>query len=245
MPLQNNTKNKWLLIDFDNCQMATEHLAVPSLIKRFNELYEKQIGSELTYNQFKQYFHGQARETLCLNLSKHFGIEVDYPTLYESREWRMLQMLQNTGVKMADNLIETLELLKEHDYKFALVSNNPIQRALASMRYATNGQGERLARLFGTAFFEAGDIQKPKPDVYLRAMEQLGVSPQNCFAIEDSVTGVTAAVAAEIVTFGFLEFADDLQQQSIKLEEKGAAACFRNWKELPYLLEQHTATTGK
>lgn len=245
MPLHNNVKHTWLLVDFDNCQMATEHLAVPSLIKRFNELYANQIGSDLTYDQFKKHFHGQARETLCMNLSKHFGIEVDYPTLYESREWRMLQMLQNTGVRMAENIVETLESLKEVGYRFALVSNNPIQRALASMRYATNGQGDRLARLFGTAFFEAGDIQKPKPDVYLRAMEQLGTSPQNCFAIEDSTAGVTAAVAAGIVTFGFLEFADDSQQQSVILKEKGVSACFRNWKELPSLLEQQSVKIGK
>lgn len=172
----------WLLLDFDNCQMATEHLAVPSLIKRFNELYGSQIGSELTYEEFKQHFHGQARESLCANLSKHFGLEVDYPTLYEDREWRMMQMLQHTGVEMADHLVETLEVLQEQGYKFAFVSNNPIQRGLAAMRYATNRQGDRLARFFGTAFFEAGNAQKPKPDVYLHAMEQLGTSAENCYA---------------------------------------------------------------
>jgi hypothetical protein len=67
----------WLLLDFDNCQMATEHLALPSLIKRFNELYGSQIDSDLTYKEFKRHFLGQARESLCINLSKHFGIEVD------------------------------------------------------------------------------------------------------------------------------------------------------------------------
>lgn len=226
----------WLLLDFDNCQMATEHLAVPSLIKRFNELYGHQIGADLTHEEFRQHFLGQARESLCANLSKHFGIAVDYPTLYEAREWRMMQILQDTGVQMADHLVETLESLKEVGYKFAFVSNNPIQRGLAAMRYATNGQGDRLARLFGTAFFEAGDIQKPRPDVYLRAMEQLGVSPKNCYAIEDSPTGVTAAVKAGITTFGFLGFADSPQEMGEKLMVVGATVCFHNWKELPSLL---------
>lgn len=229
----------WLLLDFDNCQMATEHLAVPSLIKRFNDLYAHQIGSPLTFDEFKQHFHGQARETLCANLSKHFGIEVDYPTLYEAREWRMMQMLQTTGVQMADHLVETLESLKEHGYKFAFVSNNPIQRGLAAMRYATNGQGERLARLFGTAFFEAGDVQKPNPAVYLRAMEQLGTSPQYCYAVEDSPTGVTAAVKAGIITFGFLAFADDPKTMADKLKANGAAACFHDWSDLPALLRPY------
>lgn len=82
---------RWLLLDFDNCQMATEHLAVPSLIKRFNELYSSHIGQNLTFEEFKEHFHGQAREALCDNMSKYFGIKVDYAKFYESREWRIMQ----------------------------------------------------------------------------------------------------------------------------------------------------------
>ncbi len=232
-------KTTWLLLDFDNSQMATEHLAIPSLIKRFNELYARQLTSELIYEDFIRYFHGQGRETLCANLSKHFGIEVDYTTLYEEREWRMMQMLQRTGVEMAENLVETLEALQDLGYRFAFVSNNPIQRGLAAMRYARNGQGDRLARLFGTAFFEAGDIQKPKPDVYLKAMEQLETPSSNCFAIEDSPTGVKAAVAAGITTFGFLGFSNKPLEMFKTLKENGVIDCFHNWRELPSLLHQY------
>lgn len=110
----------------------------------------------------------------------------------------MMQQLQKTGVEMAPHLTDTLLILERRGYKFAFVSNNPIQLGLAAMRYATNGQGDQLARFFGTAFFEAGDVQKPKPDVYLRVMEQLGVSASNCTAIEDSITGASAAIGAGI-----------------------------------------------
>lgn len=227
---------KWFLLDFDNSLMATEHLTVPSLIKRFNELYGKEIGRELTFEEFKQHFHAQARETLCAGLSTYFGIQIDYPTLYADREWNMMQMFQATGVEMAPNLIETLETLENQGYRFAFVSNNPIQRALSAMRYATNGQGDRLARFFGTAFFEAGLVQKPKPDVYQRAMKQLSTMPQHCYAVEDSVAGVTAAVTAGIITFGFLGFTEHPKEMAPKLKEKGATACFHNWEELPFLL---------
>lgn len=216
--------------------MATEHLAVPLLIKRFNELYRDRIKSELTFEEFKQNFHGLARESLCLNLSKYYNIQVDFQTLYEDREWRLMEMLQETGVQMADNLVETLDVLEKTGYRFAFVSNNPIQRGLASMRYATNGQGEKLARFFGDAFFEAGDTQKPQPHVYIRAMKQLRINPKDCYAIEDSATGVKAAVGAGIETFGFLEFADNPQDMENKLLEAGAKKCFHNWKDLPSLI---------
>lgn len=236
------TEANWLFIDFDNTMMATEYIAVPSLVSRFNQLYSGTIGRDLTVEEFKENFHGQAREVLCAHLSKHFSIEVDYATLFEAREWRMMQVLHQTGVEMAPNLIETLTTLKSHQgFRLAFVSNNPIQRALAAMRYATNGRGDELANLFGTSFFEAGDKQKPLPDPYLRAMEQVGAVASKSFAIEDSVTGLTSAISAGITCFGFLGFADDQEAMRAKLLKNGARGCFSNWSELPELLVQHAS----
>lgn len=218
--------------------MGSEKFAIPSLIDRFNNLYGNQIDHPLTYDEFVAHFHGQARETLCANLGQHFGITVDYPTLYENREWYMMQHLQNApdGVPMADGLIEALTTLQTRGYKFAFISNNPIQRALAAMRYATNGRGEELAKLFSCHYFEAGDKQKPLPDAYLRAMQQLGTNPKHAYAIEDSVTGAKAAVAAGLTTFGYTGFADHPNDIKQKLTATGCKECFHHWDDLPGLL---------
>ncbi|MBL8085449.1 MAG: HAD family phosphatase [Candidatus Obscuribacter sp.] len=240
----------WLFLDFDNTMMATEHLALPSLIARFNELYEDQIGRPLTEAEFHEHFHGQARQSLCLSMSKHFGIKVEGDLLYHQREWRMMQMLQQKGVDMAPDLLETLTLLQKSGVKLAFVSNNSIQRALAAMRYSTNGRGEELARLFGTAYFEAGDVQKPAPDIYLRALKQLQADPQESYAVEDSVTGVKAAVAAGITTFAYTGFAGTINGCTDELEKKlmaaGARTCFAHWNDFPALLkkEQESATVS-
>ena len=37
---------------------------------------------------------------------------------------------------------------------------------------------------------------KPSPDIYLYACEQLGVSPEDCIAVEDSPNGVLSAYRA-------------------------------------------------
>lgn len=47
---------------------------------------------------------------------------------------------------------------------------------------------------------------KPAPDIYLAAAARLGVSPQECIAVEDSPTGVSAAVAAGMVVLGVTNF---------------------------------------
>ena len=46
---------------------------------------------------------------------------------------------------------------------------------------------------------------KPSPDVYLEVCRRLGVSTENTLALEDSFTGVRAAVAAEITTIAVPE----------------------------------------
>jgi HAD superfamily hydrolase (TIGR01509 family) len=44
---------------------------------------------------------------------------------------------------------------------------------------------------------------KPAPDVYLAAMTALGVAPQRCAVIEDTVTGVTAGISAGATVLGY------------------------------------------
>jgi len=46
-------------------------------------------------------------------------------------------------------------------------------------------------------------IGKPAPDLFLLAAAELGVPPPRCAVVEDSVVGVTAAVAAGMPVVGF------------------------------------------
>jgi HAD superfamily hydrolase (TIGR01509 family) len=231
---------RWGFIDFDNTLMSTEQYTVPSLISRFNELYRDQINTPLNDELFKQHFHGQARQNLCDNLSKYYNIPIDYSALYHMREWRIMKHLQyiyetEGGIPMAPHVIETLTTLTAPPYgiQLALVSNNPVQRALSAMRYARNHEGEKLSRLFGTHYFEAGDIQKPKPDIYIHAMSQVNTYPESSFAVEDSITGATAAIKAGIPTFGYTGFSEQADILAEKLTNLGCIDTFQDWKDFP------------
>ena len=49
----------------------------------------------------------------------------------------------------------------------------------------------------------AGDIvpaKKPAPDIYIWAMQQLGLRPEECLAFEDSETGIRASLGANLRT---------------------------------------------
>lgn len=231
-------------LDFDNTLMETEKYALPSLIARFNTLYQDQTPSPLTLEIFKKHFHGQARETLCINLGSFFNISVDYSLLYQDRELKIAEHLRALpeGITMAPNLIAALKTLASHGVIFSLVTNNPIVRALVSMECANNHQGDTLKGFFGDRLFEAGKLQKPLPDVYLRAIQDTHANPVQSFAVEDSVTGATASIAAGLKTFAFTGFAENPNDLSKKLIEKGCVAAFNDWREFPALLLTHMPT---
>ncbi|PKP73653.1 MAG: hydrolase [Alphaproteobacteria bacterium HGW-Alphaproteobacteria-6] len=55
-----------------------------------------------------------------------------------------------------------------------------------------------LAGYFGSAVFTASEVAqgKPAPDLFLHVAARMGVAPGRCLVIEDSVTGIRAALAA-------------------------------------------------
>lgn len=77
---------------------------------------------------------------------------------------------------------------------------------------------------------------KPFPDVYLAGMERLSVRPERCAVVEDTVTGVTAGVAAGATVFGYSppEAGHDAPDA---LRRAGAQVIFTDLAELPALLD--------
>lgn len=59
--------------------------------------------------------------------------------------------------------------------------------------------------MVGSHIFSAADIGRPKPapDIFLHAAMRMSTPSSQCLVIEDSVTGVTAALAAGMDVIGF------------------------------------------
>jgi HAD superfamily hydrolase (TIGR01509 family) len=76
----------------------------------------------------------------------------------------------------------------------------------------------------------SGGKAKPAPDVFLAAAAAQTVEPAHCLVIEDSVAGVTAALAAGMDCLGLVPHGD-----GAALREVGAIP-FRSMHDLPALL---------
>ena len=87
---------------------------------------------------------------------------------------------------------------------------------------------------------------KPDPAVYLHAGQVLGIDARQGLAIEDSVAGVTSAVAAGYVTVGNVMFVppDERDCRRAELIDAGAVAITDSWRALADVLMLSTATGG-
>ena len=99
------------------------------------------------------------------------------------------------GVEIKRHVAETLCFLQSRGIRIALATSTGRERAM-----------QRLSHVGILDFFEemvCGDEivkGKPNPDIYIRACEKIGVSPEEAVAVEDSVNGVISADTAGLYT---------------------------------------------
>lgn len=88
-----------------------------------------------------------------------------------------------------------------------------------------------LDRFFGEAVFSSHQVArgKPAPDLFLLAAQTMGVPPESCLVVEDSVFGIQAARSAGMRAIGFLGGSHIEPGHEARLRGSGADACEQNW----------------
>ena len=173
------------MFDFDGLILETE---VPAY-EAWAEIY-REHGVELKLERWLDYI---GRESGWFDVYAHLeellGRGVDRDALKSKRAARRDELL--AARSLLAGVSELFHEAKRQGMKVGVASS--------SSRDWVCGHLERLA------FFEGWDAivcradaerAKPAPDLYLRAVEQLGIAPHEAIALEDSPNGVTAAKAA-------------------------------------------------
>ena len=97
-----------------------------------------------------------------------------------------------------------------------------------------------LERYFGKNVFTVSQVKngKPAPDLFLFAAAQMGMSPSDCLIIEDSETGLAAAMRARIPVWHFTggsHLKGDLRPHQSRTPQ---IPTFDNWAIFPEMLAQ-------
>jgi beta-phosphoglucomutase-like phosphatase (HAD superfamily) len=130
-------------------------------------------------------------------------------------------------------------------YQLAAVSSSALSRLDACFR-ATDLAGLIPAqRRYSAEDSLPRPTSKPDPAIYRYAAEQLGVTPGQALAVEDSLPGAQSAVAAGIATVGNVAFVapGEREQRRQALLEIGVTTVIRSWEELAGMLLGETAAT--
>ena len=132
-------------------------------------------------------------------------------------------------VPLVDGADHTLRALQRAGTPFAVASNSEHHRLKMKLR------GAGLAELVGQHAYDpslVGGVGKPAPDLYLYAAAQLGLRPERCLVIEDSVPGARAGVAAGATVWGLLAGTHTLDGDEERLKELGVARVLHSHAEL-------------
>ena len=79
---------------------------------------------------------------------------------------------------------------------------------------------------------------KPAPDPYLLAAKKLNIAPQKCWAIEDSISGVSSALEAGCFVFFLKGKGDEIQKKEF-FEKENNLKVINHLKEIEQLLNEN------
>jgi HAD superfamily hydrolase (TIGR01509 family) len=178
-----------VIFDCDGVLVDSEPLANRVLHKLLGS-----IGLRMTLEEVMHGYIGRTRQG-CIELTEEkLGRPV--PASFVD-DWNAL--LFETFRKELQPVPGVVELVGQLAVSFCVASNSSANRVRVSL-----GATGLLERFEGRVF-TADEVARPKPapDLFLHAARTMGFEPARCTVVEDSATGVRAAVAAGMAVLGY------------------------------------------
>lgn len=134
---------------------------------------------------------GTNMQTTRKLMTEYMGSEEAYDLLYKEANEILHAKFPNHSYPLKKGVVELLTFLKENGYIIGLASST--RREVVEEITTNHGIRDYFETL------TCGDMvakSKPEPDIFLKACENVGVVPEEAYAIEDSYNGIRAAYRA-------------------------------------------------
>jgi beta-phosphoglucomutase-like phosphatase (HAD superfamily) len=118
--------------------------------------------------------------------------------LHQRKTRHYLQLLEAGAIPLRPGVERLLREARAAGLRLAVASTTTLENVTVLLGQALGEDG--------VAWFDviaAGDVvanKKPAPDIYLKALEQLGLEASECLVIEDTEAGLASATAAGLTT---------------------------------------------
>ena len=174
-----------VIFDMDGVLFDTERLAV----KCWDEIGVKCGLGKVGFMVMETL--GRTREESVKIFEKRFGSRFNNDIFQaEYKAWLDSYYAENP-VPVKEGVKETLRFLKEEGFKTAVASSSSESSVMHHLENA------EITEYFDKIICgDKVEKSKPEPDIYLEACRQLGESPKDCVAVEDSKSGLLSAKRA-------------------------------------------------
>jgi HAD superfamily hydrolase (TIGR01509 family) len=191
---------KGALFDMDGTLIDTE--------KIYRKYWKMGVETEgFTFNpDFWKEIAGVSGERALAVINEFFP-GIDAPHMKNNvHNWVTEEMKRN--IPERPGMREILVYLKENGCKLALASSS------AHEKINTFIEKCHLEGIFD-ALVSGQDMKrsKPEPDIFLKAAEEIGVDPKNCYVFEDGINGVKAGIAAGCATIMIPEYVQPSEEE--------------------------------
>ena len=207
---------KCIIFDSDGVLVDSETLSA----KVFQEM-AMELGFELDFETAVERFAGTSmKENLQFIQENIQGpLPVDFEKEFRERTYKVFK----TDLKAVNGIADLIEKL---GIPFCVASSGPVEKIRLNLGLVN------LLDHFENKIYSSYDIGswKPDPGIFLHAAKRMGFEPEECAVIEDSASGIRAAIAG-----GFKVYALANEKKKKTFEQEGAIV-FDNMKELEKLL---------
>lgn len=194
---------KQIIFDCDGVLVDTEIVAANVMIKKLAS-----YDIDITVNYYLNTYTGSTFSGIFKENIKNLSPK-ELQKLVTDSEIAVYEELK--PIKGMSDLVKSIKLPK------AVVSNS----YLWQVEKALTVTGLKDSMDFYCSSEEV-KFPKPQPDVYLLAAERANCNPNECLVIEDSKSGVTAAISARMNVIGFTAGSHITPGHDQLLKEKGA-----------------------
>jgi HAD superfamily hydrolase (TIGR01509 family) len=185
------------------------------------------FGVHLSPEAIKERFAGRTARGQWLELAAEHNLDLPENFL----EYRKRHAMENFNrrLKPVAYVPETLPKLTG----LLTVASNSEQDMLHLKLRVSN-----LIDYFGDRILSVDQVARPKPapDLYQTALTRAAIPRLETLVVEDTPTGIAAAMAAGISVLGFVGASHNTPQTPMKLKEAGAFAVIDDMRKLPAII---------
>jgi HAD superfamily hydrolase (TIGR01509 family) len=228
-----------VIFDCDGVLVDSENLDSEVLVECFAT-----EGVEITEHEIDVRFRGKSVPD-CIRLAKEILSELpswkiksdeaqesDTGIFWRKKQLRCLEIYQQK-LQAIPGVVDVIKMLKQKQIPICVASNGKHEKMAITLAKTD------IAQYFGKNVFSFEEVTqgKPAPDLFLHAANTMGVAPENTIVVEDSLSGIKAALAAGMKPLAYCapQANGDDYYLLPKIKEMNVT-WFTDMKQLPRLL---------